>query len=274
MVNDPTLSFVGLEYFATRGDDLWNMPEDELIELATHEAQTIGLFKKSEVRDGTVVRMPRAYPVYDGEYETHLEVLRDWLSSFDNLYTIGRNGQHRYNNQDHSMLAGLFAARNVAGAERDLWSINEELSFHEELGRDEAKARGVRDRLTPKRVEGGVEELLQDAFLSYDEVALGGAVGFTASLALALATAVILLSSNDGIQPMLSLLGNYLFGYEVSWPGLMVGVVEAGCIGFVLGWIAARLINRLTSAAEKNLERRLASLTTLEAVDGGEVERS
>ena len=273
MVSDPELSFVGLEYFANRSDDLWTMPDDELIELAASEAETLGLFAPSEVRAGTVFRMPKAYPVYDGDYEAHLQTIRDWLDPFDNLFTVGRNGQHRYNNQDHSMLAGLFAARNVAGAELDLWSINEEASFHEEVRGDGASGRGVRDRLTPSRIEGNVDELLESAFAYYDEVALGGAFGIMASLGLALATAVLLMAPNDSFVPMLSLLGNFLFGYEVSWPGLIVGVVEAGFVGFAFGWVTARLINRLTSAFERDLERRLATLTTLEAVEGGNVER-
>lgn len=270
MVADPGLSFIGLEYFANRGDDLWSLPDGELLELGAAEARTIGLFEPDEVRSGTVVRMPRAYPVYDGEYETHLRVLRDWLERFDGLFTVGRNGQHRYNNQDHSMLAGLFAARNVAGEKLDLWSINEDPSFHEEVRRGETKGLGIRDRMTPSRVEGGVDELLQSAFACYDEVALGGAVGITASLGLAAATAILLLGSDDTFVPMLSLLGNYLFGYEVSWPGLAVGIVESGVLGFALGWTAARLVNLLISAVERDLERRLATLTTLEAVDGGE----
>jgi len=133
MVSDPSLSFIGLEYFVNRGDDLWKLSDDELVELGTREARTIGLFHPDEVQAGTVVRVPRAYPVYDGDYEVHLQVVRDWLDRFHNLHTIGRSGQHRYNNQDHSMLAGLYAARNIAGAELDLWSINEDVSFHEEL---------------------------------------------------------------------------------------------------------------------------------------------
>ena len=274
MVDDPKLSFVGLEYFANRGDDLWSMSDDELLQLGASEAQTIGLFDPSEVRDGIVVRMPKAYPVYDGDYETHLEVLRDWLDRFDNLFTVGRNGQHRYNNQDHSMLAGLYAARNVAGAaELDLWSINEELSFHEEVHREDTKDHVTGDRLTPSRVEGDSDDLLQAAFARYDEVALGGAVGITASLGLAVTTAVLLLGSNDGFVPMLSLLGNYLFGYEVSWPGLAVGVSEAGLLGFGLGWSAARLSNLLIAIFERDFERRLATLTTLEVVDGANIER-
>jgi protoporphyrinogen oxidase len=272
MVSDPGLSFVGMEYFANRGDDLWSLPDDELVALGASEADTIGLFEPDEVQAGTVVRMPRAYPVYDAEYEDHLRVLRDWLDRFDNLFTVGRNGQHRYNNQDHSMLAGLRAARNLAGADFDLWSINEDLSFHEEVREEEARGRGVGDRLTPSGVEGGLEALLEEAFACYDEVAMGGAVGITASLGLAVATVVLLLGPDLTFVPMLSLLGNYLFGYRVSWPGLAVGMFEAGLVGFGLGWVATRLSNLLIRASERNLEQRLAALTTLEALDGGDVE--
>ena len=211
---------------------------------------------------------------YDGEYEAHLQVLRRWLDRFDNLFTVGRNGQHRYNNQDHSMLAGLFAARNVAGAELDLWTINEEESFHEEVRREEGEARGVRDRLTPRPVDESIEKLLSNAFAHYDEVAMGGAVAITASLGMAVATALPLLGSGESFVPMLSLLGNYLFGFEVSWPGLAVGIVEAGLLGFALGWVTSTLVNTLIRGFERDLERRLAILTTIEALDGGNIERN
>jgi len=273
MVSDPLLSFIGMEYFVNRGDDLWSMSDDKLIELGAAEAETIGLFQAEEVRTGTVVRMPRAYPVYDSEYEVHLGTIRAWLDGFDNLYTVGRNGQHRYNNQDHSMLAGLYAARNIGGADLDLWAINEDESFHEEVSSEEAA--GVSDRLTPSRVHGGeVEKLLAKAFASYDEVALGGAVGITAGLALALVTTVELLRGDVAFAPMLSLLGNYLFGFEVSWPGLAVGVVETGAVGFGLGWITARLINAMIGVFERNLERRLSEMVTLESMSGGRIERT
>ena len=275
MVSDPSLSFVGLEYFVNRGDDLWTMADDELIELGAREAETIGLLRADEVRTGTVVRMPRAYPVYDGDYEAHLETIRGWLDGVENLYTVGRNGQHRYNNQDHSMLAGLYAARNIDGAVLDLWSINEDEAFHEEVRADETAEGGVRDRLTPSRVDDDqVGRLLSDAFAVYDEVAMGGAVGITASLALVVATLVPYLRADTTIAPLLSLLGNYLFGFELSWPGLAVGVVEAGVVGFGLGWITATLINAMVGVFKRNLERRLAELTTLESMSGGRIERS
>ena len=269
MVSDPQLSFIGLEYFANRGDDLWTLSDDDLLELGAREARTIGLFEPHEVRSGTVVRMPRAYPVYDGDYESHLATLRGWLDGFDNLYTVGRNGQHRYNNQDHSMVAGLYAARSVAGEKLDIWSINVDESFHEEVRRDEAEPRPVADRLTPSRARPDVERMLEDAFALYDEVAMGGAVGITASLVLAIATALLLLGPATEFVPMLSLLGQYLFGYEVSWQGLLVGTVEAGLVGFGLGWITARMINLMVSAFERGLERKLATMTTLEAMTGG-----
>ena len=214
---------------------------------------------------------PRLIPVYDDDYERHVETIRTWLDAFDNLQTIGRNGQHRYNNQDHSMVAGLYAARNVAGADLDLWSINVEQEYHEEAvdeelvteAEDDVKKTG--DRLTPTRVqEATLRETLEDAFSHYDEVALGGAVGVTASLGLAVATLVPFLGGDHSFIPMLSLLGQYLFGYEVSWPGLAVGMVEAGLVGYAFGWSIARLINRLTSAFERDLERRLAQMTTLD----------
>jgi protoporphyrinogen oxidase len=273
MVDDPERSFIGLEYFVNRGDDLWCLPDGELITLGASEAQAIGLFEATEVRAGLVVRMPKAYPVYDAEYVGHLRVLRGWLDTFENLYTVGRNGQHRYNNQDHSMLSGLYAARNLAGAAFDVWSVNEEQSFHEEVRGEAATERAVRDRLTPSPASGSIEDILRDAFAAYDAVAMGGAVGVTASLGLAAATVALLLEGTREFAPMLSLLGNYLFGYQVSWPGLAVGMVEAGVFGFGFGWAGARLSNLLIAAAERDLERRLATLTTLEALDGGTIER-
>jgi protoporphyrinogen oxidase len=271
MVDDPAVSFIGLEYFANRGDALWSRSDEDLIELGTSEACTIGLFSPDEVRAGTVVRMPRAYPVYDGEYERHLRTLRGWLDRMDNLFTVGRNGQHRYNNQDHSMLTALYAVRNLAGARLDVWAVNEEESFHEEVRGEDAEG-GVRDRLTPSTAGSGLDGLLREAFSHYDEVALGGAFGITAMAVLTLSTALLLRGANHSFVPMLSLLGNYLFGYEVSWPGLLVGMVEAGLAGFVLGWSVARLINLFTAILLRDLERRLAMLTVLDAVDGGPVE--
>ena len=131
MVPDPSKTSLGMEYFCTEGDDIWTMSETELIQLATRELVSLGLADGGDVEDGVVLRQPKAYPVYDREYHEHLEVIQRFLATVDNLQTIGRNGMHRYNNLDHSMLTGSLAARNLLGEDHDLWSVNTERSYHE-----------------------------------------------------------------------------------------------------------------------------------------------
>ena len=133
MVPDPRSTSLGLEYFCQEGDDLWTMPDDALIALGARELEAIGLARAADVRDGAVVRQPKAYPIYDAEYGACLETIKAWLGGLSNLQTIGRNGLHKYNNQDHSMLTALRAAENVEGARHDLWTINTERSYHEEV---------------------------------------------------------------------------------------------------------------------------------------------
>ena len=115
LVPDPSKSSLGLEYFCFEGDDLWNKPDADLIALGRAEVETIGLARSSDVIDGCVVRMPKAYPVYDDVYQDHLRVIRNWLKTLGNLELAGRNGMHKYNNQDHSMMTALLAARNILG---------------------------------------------------------------------------------------------------------------------------------------------------------------
>jgi protoporphyrinogen oxidase len=123
---------LGLEYFVNEGDDLWNTPDDELIALATQELTGLGLVEGT-VEAGYVVRVPKAYPVYDAGYAEHVEVLRRWLEQVaPNTYPVGRNGMHKYNNQDHSMLTAMLAVENIAGADHDLWSVNVESDYHEQ----------------------------------------------------------------------------------------------------------------------------------------------
>jgi protoporphyrinogen oxidase len=133
MVPDPQTSAVGLEYFCTEGDELWRMPDAELIELGRREMDAIGLVKSADVVDGTVVRQLKAYPVYNGTYAGYLATLKDYLAGFQNLQTVGRNGLHKYNNQDHSMLTAMLAVRNLLGEQHDLWNVNTERSYHEEI---------------------------------------------------------------------------------------------------------------------------------------------
>ena len=113
--------------------EICGVGNDGLIELATRELAELGLVPAGAVIDGTVIRQPKAYPVYDGEYSEALEVIKGWLGQFENLQVVGRNGMHRYNNQDHSMLTAMLAARNIVGERHDLWNVNVERSYHEEF---------------------------------------------------------------------------------------------------------------------------------------------
>ena len=131
-VADRTTTTLGLEYFCTEGDELWNTPDADLIELGRRELQRIGLAAAEDVIDGCVFRVPKAYPIYDAGYRDHLERVRSFLRGQANLQTVGRNGLHRYNNQDHAMLTGLLAVRNLlCGETHDLWQVNAEQGYQE-----------------------------------------------------------------------------------------------------------------------------------------------
>jgi protoporphyrinogen oxidase len=135
MVNDwKTTVWIGLEYFVNEGGDLWIQPDADLIELGKSEMEKIGFLKKEDVLDACVLRMPKAYPAYWGSYE-QLEVVRDYVNTIPNLFLIGRNGMHRYNNQDHSMLTAMMAVDNIVANRTDksnLWEVNLEMAYHEE----------------------------------------------------------------------------------------------------------------------------------------------
>lgn len=138
MVPDLSKTCLGMEYFCSEGDGLWAMADQALIQLATQEVVALQLgVRPEDVEDGVVIRQPKAYPVYDGAYKAHLQVLQDYLATFDNLQTVGRNGMHRYNNQDHSMLTALLATRNILGESHDLWNVNVERSYQEDFTTDE-----------------------------------------------------------------------------------------------------------------------------------------
>jgi protoporphyrinogen oxidase len=123
---------LGLEYFVFEGDPLWEATDDELVALATHELAELGLADASMVQAGYVVRMPKAYPVYDEGYAERVAAIRAFISAeARNLWPVGRNGMHKYNNQDHSMLTAMLAAENALGADHDLWSVNVEAQYHE-----------------------------------------------------------------------------------------------------------------------------------------------
>jgi protoporphyrinogen oxidase len=136
LVADPTTIWLGLEYFCAQGDEIWSMPDSAFVDFASRELAKIGLIDLADLLDGTVVRVPKAYPAYFGAYSGFGRV-RAWLDQLTNVFPVGRNGMHRYNNQDHSMLAAKAAVDCIVAGSTDktsLWSVNIEDEYHEERG--------------------------------------------------------------------------------------------------------------------------------------------
>jgi protoporphyrinogen oxidase len=134
MVPDEKLSCLGLEYFCFEGDGLWTSTDAELIALAKRELATIGLATEEEVKDGCVVRQKKAYPVYDDEYKMHIDAIREDIAAhYPTLHLVGRNGMHKYNNQDHAMMTAMLTVRNILAGEPlyDVWDVNEDAEYHE-----------------------------------------------------------------------------------------------------------------------------------------------
>ncbi|MFL5873768.1 MAG: NAD(P)/FAD-dependent oxidoreductase [Solirubrobacterales bacterium] len=145
MTPDPRHSCLGLEYFCFEGDELWCASDEELVELGRREVAALGLVDAARVAGGHVIRVPRAYPIYDAEYAGRVERLRGWLAGFSNLQQIGRNGLHRYNNSDHSMLTAMRAVENLCdGAGHDVWAVNAESVYHEREESEEVEEQPYR----------------------------------------------------------------------------------------------------------------------------------
>ncbi len=159
MVPDPEMACYGLEYFCFEGDGMWTSKDEDLIALAKNEIEQIGLTKQSAVVDGYVVRQPKAYPVYDHTYKENVDEIRDALKAYPGLYLVGRNGMHKYNNQDHSMMTAILAAKNIiAGQELfDVWDVNEDAEYHEsgDRGAEDDHAydkAGIIGRMVPQKI--------------------------------------------------------------------------------------------------------------------------
>ncbi|MGH9768014.1 MAG: NAD(P)/FAD-dependent oxidoreductase, partial [Blastocatellia bacterium] len=276
MTPDPSRTSLGLEYFLWEKDEEWEWPRERLVKQGIQECARIGLVEPSEVEDGTVVRMKKAYPVYDQHYHESLAIIRNYLESFSNLQTVGRNGLHRYNNQDHSMLTAVYAARNIVGEQNDVWAVNTEMEYHEterrrdgetERRRDgETERKTIRnpqsaisDRLTPALAPSRAmtpDEVIEAVFARLDPVALGAALGVVSGLTLFLASAALLLKGGPDVGLTLNLLGHYLIGFEVTWTGALIGAIEAGVGGFALGFLAAWSRNWLLTAYAYLARRR------------------
>jgi protoporphyrinogen oxidase len=159
MIPEPNRSSLGMEYFCNENDELWDKDDAELLAQAERELRTLNLVGDAPVLDGKVIRQRKAYPLYDGDYRDALETIREWLATITNLQAVGRNGMHRYNNQDHSMLTAMLAVKNILGEEHDLWAVNVEEEYHEEVSDpEEAKqVMGHSERLQPTRILAGVK---------------------------------------------------------------------------------------------------------------------
>jgi protoporphyrinogen oxidase len=141
LVADPKKVWLGLEYFCNESDELWKLPDEQMVALATEELSRIGIIDAGEVLDSTVLRMEKTYPAYFGTYDRFAEI-REHVDRYSNLFLIGRNGMHRYNNQDHSMLTAMMAVDDIISGKTDkggLWEVNTEMDYHEEKQKEEEK---------------------------------------------------------------------------------------------------------------------------------------
>jgi len=257
MVPDPSKTSLGLEYFAQEGDELWTMSDDDLIDLARSECVRLGFATAGNVMDGAVVRMPKAYPVYDSKHGESVEAIRNWIGTLKNLHPVGRNGQHRYNNMDHSMVSAMCAARVVRGAEMDIWDVGVDKAYLEE---PETVGDVERENMI-------TNEVIRDTFARYDAPAMGTALGLMAAIVLFLMSMTLILKGGEPIGPTLMLLSNYLPGYRMTLVGVVIGALQAGGWAFLFGVLLARAINLVVGMIEGLLLRRIEIVRTMEDGD-------
>ena len=134
MVKDENLIWIGLEYFCFENDELWSKDDSELAQFAIDELAKIDIADKNDVLDSVVLRVHKAYPAYFGSYD-NFHIIREYLDTIENLFLIGRNGMHRYNNQDHSMLTAMEAVKNIESGiltKDNIWAVNSEQEYHEQ----------------------------------------------------------------------------------------------------------------------------------------------
>jgi protoporphyrinogen oxidase len=236
MVPDPTKSSLGLEYFCSEGDALWNLPDAELVELGKRELDRIGLVSLADIQDGCVFRVPKAYPIYDSDYRDYLDTVKTFVCGLENYQTIGRNGLHRYNNQDHAMVTGMLSVRNLLyGEKNDVWNVNTDQEYLEEIK--------TNDEDPVEKLAKVLEEALPQAFPKLDRVAFGVSTGSAVAILLALGTLVLVLKGGEPTGPNLQLLSQYFPGYSVTVAGAILALVYGFISGFIGGWGFAFLRN-------------------------------
>ncbi len=253
MVPDPDKSCIGLEYFCSEGDDLWEMSDQDLVNLGKKELMTLGFIDSSDVESGAVVRMPKAYPVYDSEYKEALRTVREFLGSIGNLQLVGRNGMHCYNNQDHSMLTAMLATENILGAHHDVWNVNTDPAYHEEIA--------VRDDLSAS------DRAVIKVFARIDKLGFALSTGIVSGLLIFLAL-LLLTSFGNGITTQdLQLLNQYFIGYTVSVEGSFIGMGYTFIWGFLFGWLFAYLNNLFVAFHIYRVRRKLELLSFRDFLD-------
>jgi len=248
MVPDSEKTCLGLEYFCFEGDELWSMSDQELIELAKREVEELGLVEARDVVDGKVVRMPKAYPVYDSNYQESLRIIRQFLDQIGNLQIVGRNGMHKYNNQDHSMLTAMLAVENLSGAKHNLWEVNEEQEYLEEK------------KAIP-------DETIVRAFSRMDKLGFATAIGSVAGMLMLIATLWLVIKGGEVIGPNLQLLGQYFIGYTVTVKGAFIGAAYSFVWAFLSGWLFAYLRNLSLAFFIYRAKRKAALLSFKDFLD-------
>jgi protoporphyrinogen oxidase len=251
MVPDDSTTCLGLEYFCFEGDDFWTMADEDLIELATQEIEQLGLVDKRLIVDGTVVRMPKAYPVYDEDYAKHLQIVRGFLDKLQNIQLVGRNGMHKYNNQDHSMLTAMAAVENIRGGNFDLWSLNADAEYHEEITDEEAKRVSEHKALQQTQPKVPVvltertiaDTMVQKVISRMDKAAFAVSLGIVSGLYVFIITLWVTITKDSSVASFLSLLNQYLTGYTVSYSGALIGLLYGFFWGFIFGWSFAYVRN-------------------------------
>ncbi len=276
MVPDQNKTCLGLEYFCFEGDGLWTKSNQELIELGKKELEILGLALASDVEDGTAVRMAKAYPVYDSTYQESLTIIRQFLSQIHNLHLVGRNGMHKYNNQDHSMLTAMLAVKNILGANYDLWQVNADEEYHEEIRVGDGKEADefallsstqpqIPERSLARTKKLDSNEIIIRAFARVDKLAFAIAVGSVCGLAIFITTLFLIIEGGKIGDRNLQLLGQYFIGYTITVKGAFVGMGYSFFWGFIWGWLIAYLrnlssgyfIHRARSKAESSSFRNL-----------------
>ena len=258
MVPDPNKTCLGLEYFCFEGDELWTMSDKELVEFGKKELGTLGLAQACEVEDGTVVRMPKAYPVYDSNYRESIQIVRQFLSRIDNLQTIGRNGMHKYNNQDHSMLTGMLAVENIYGSNHDLWEVNTDQEYHEEV-MDLDEKDSIRQRV--------LIETLMKPFARIDKLAFAIAIGSLSGLLIFLVTILVIVRGDGAAGSNFQLLSQYFLGYTVTIRGSFIAMGYCFVWGFLFGWLFAYLRNLFITFYLFRIKRKAQMLSFRDFLD-------